>query len=163
MDEKIFFSLYNLAQKNRCLGEIALFATKASSKVFFVVYAALLIYLGLQRDVKTLIVCVVIPLIALFVTLLIRKIVHRPRPYQTFDIDIRVEKKGKFSFPSNHSASAGIIAITCLYCYVPLGIVMCILVLLTGTSRVFSGVHYPSDVLAGFVLSSVIGLIYIFL
>ena len=161
MDYKLFFWLFNLAQKNRCLGNIAIIATKASSKIFFIIYIAVLISLALQRDTENFILCVWIPFLALCVTLFLRKIIHRPRPYQTFDIEIQVGRKEKFSFPSNHSASASIIAITCLYCYFPLGIFMCALALFTGISRILTGVHYPSDVLAGFVLSSIIGLLYL--
>ena len=162
MDEKIFFMLFHAAQNNRHLSELSKFATKVSSKLFFILYCVLLLSLWWQHDTGKLILCITIPLFTLFSSLLLRRTVHRPRPYQSLAIQIEFPRKEKYSFPSNHSASASIIALTCLYCYTPLGIVACLLAIVTGLSRVISGLHYPTDILAGFVLSSMISSLYLF-
>lgn len=80
---------------------------------------------------------------------------HRERP----TIMRLVEEKG-FSFPSGHSMASfilyGMLGIL-LYLFVvsraakvAIVVIAVTLILLIGTSRIYLGVHYPSDVLAGY-------------
>ena len=76
-----------------------------------------------------------------------------------------------FSFPSGHSmlgATAwGIVAVVIARSDLPValrrvGVGTCVaLVILIGLSRVYLGVHYPSDVLAGWTAGAVIVLLYV--
>lgn len=98
-----------------------------------------------------------IPFIALSV---FRKLWNRPRPYEALGITplIPKEKKGQ-SFPSRHVFSAFIIAMCWLY-YIPaVGVVLLVLAALLAVIRVVGGVHYISDVVAGFVFAVACGLI----
>ena len=64
-----------------------------------------------------------------------------------------VEKQKDFSFPSGHSC-ASFAAATALLGHLPLriGIGLVILALLVALSRLYVGVHYPSDVLGGILV-----------
>ena len=63
---------------------------------------------------------------------------------------------GSLSFPSNHATNA--MAVALIFTYQTgnklWGIGAIFLAFLVGFSRVYLGVHYPSDVLAGFVLGA---------
>jgi undecaprenyl-diphosphatase len=84
-------------------------------------------------------------------------------------LDPLVVERG-FSFPSGHSmlgATAwGIVAVVIMRSDLPpaikrLGVGACVaLVTLIGLSRIYLGVHYPSDVLAGWTAGAVIVLLY---
>ena len=84
-------------------------------------------------------------------------------------LDPIVNERG-FSFPSGHSALGmvawGVLAVLVMRSRLPLGarraivIVLGILILLIGLSRVWLGVHYPTDVLAGWTAGAVIVLVY---
>ncbi len=85
----------------------------------------------------------------------LKKIVRRPRPLIEHLVDA-----GGYSFPSGHSATAmafyGML-IYLIYRKCPnvtikwaLIVALTILIVLIGMSRVYLGVHYPSDVLGGF-------------
>ena len=87
----------------------------------------------------------------------------RPRPQPFFDTIL----PASYSFPSGHSlasfcfygALAAILAARTdkLWLQITVWISAAIMVLLIGISRIYLGVHYPSDVLAGFV----VGLIWV--
>jgi len=59
------------------------------------------------------------------------------------------------SFPSSHATIAFALAFTIFWFNKPLGIVMLILAALVAWGRVFVGVHYPLDVIAGAFLGGV--------
>lgn len=80
-----------------------------------------------------------------------------------------IEERG-FSFPSGHAAlgmvAYGILAVVIGRSRLPRAVravligTLLVLVLLIGLSRVWLGVHYPSDVLAGWIAGAVIVLLY---
>ncbi len=86
--------------------------------------------------------------------------IGRPRPFQ----QILVVERGarvpdEFSFPSGHMAAACVMVVI-LGSAVPILMFPLIsLALLIGTSRVYLGMHYPSDVLAGAVLGITSGIV----
>ncbi|RZQ60778.1 phosphatase PAP2 family protein [Amycolatopsis suaedae] len=80
------------------------------------------------------------------------------RPCRTLAVQSIVEcpPAGDWSFPSNHSAIAGAVAVGVLIARPTLGLVAMPLGALAALSRVFVGVHYPHDVLTGFVLGGLV-------
>ncbi len=89
---------------------------------------------------------------------ILKNIVQRPRPTQ-----YRLINESGYSFPSGHSmASAAFYGFLIYLIYKRIKnkkirnlliIFLSILILLIGISRIYLGVHYTSDVLAGFLVS----------
>jgi undecaprenyl-diphosphatase len=79
----------------------------------------------------------------------------RPRPVLPPGIDSLVHAPDRFSFPSGHAAAGMSIALA-LMALVPFPITLTVvgLALLVGISRSYLGVHYPGDVLAGWLLAN---------
>ena len=131
--------------------------------VIFVSYPLLLGILAATRDGR-LLRCITVPL-GVFVTVtLVRKFLNFRRPYEALEFEPVFPKstKGK-SFPSRHTASAAVIAITFLYVNTAFGIVLLVFSILIAFSRVLAGVHYPRDVIAGFLFSVVSAAVLLFL
>ncbi|WP_335970604.1 MULTISPECIES: phosphatase PAP2 family protein [Streptomycetaceae] len=83
------------------------------------------------------------------------------RPCQTLHVAPTVEAcpaLGDWSFPSNHSAIAAAAAVALLLVDRRLGLIAVPFALLLGASRVWIGVHYPHDVLAGLFLGTLLSL-----
>ena len=126
----------------------------------FIAYPTLLTYLVINRDDR-LLECITVPLGVFITVTLIRKFINCKRPYEKLDIEPIMHKstKGK-SFPSRHTASAAVIAMTVFYVNVPLGIVFLAAALLIGLSRIIAGVHFPRDVIAGYLYSVVMSILF---
>lgn len=89
----------------------------------------------------------------------IKNLIGRPRPYEIWaDLPCQMLPSDRFSFPSGHTMTAfavcGAFAVllpTILSFFLPAA-------LLIGISRIFLGLHYPTDVLVGALLGATIGL-----
>ena len=89
---------------------------------------------------------------------ILKRIVQRPRPTQ-----FRIIDESGYSFPSGHSmVSAAFYGFLIYLIYKnvknkylkwSLVTILSILIIIIGTSRIYLGVHYTSDVLAGFLIS----------
>ena len=97
---------------------------------------------------------------------LLKRIVQRPRP-----TEFRIVEESGYSFPSGHSMVSMAFygySIYLIYKYVKNKylkyisiILLSILICSIGISRIYLGVHYTSDVLAGFMISISYLIIYI--
>lgn len=98
---------------------------------------------------------------------ILKKIIQRPRP----PLEFRMVEESSFSFPSGHAMAS--MAFYGLIIYFinknmknnklkkVICIILSILIFLIGMSRIYLGVHYASDVIAGFAISMVYLILYI--
>lgn len=141
----IFIPITNIGDTYETIGIATIFFIILIAKKYY--YAA--IYLVLNKVVIS------------GLNSLIKNLIDRPRPSHHHFV-----YAGGYSFPSGHSASSFALYISLLiislYIFKRLDLkilisTICIsIVLLIGYSRIFLGVHYPSDVLGGYLLAATI-------
>jgi Membrane-associated phospholipid phosphatase len=92
---------------------------------------------------------------------ILKNVIARPRPFtQLSGLNVLIPKPSDFSFPSGHTASSFAAAGAFFYCgNKKWGILALILAGFIGFSRLYLGVHYPSDVLFGALLGMLISFI----
>lgn len=98
-------------------------------------------------------------LVSFPILVLLIKFIHlflfEPRPYITNDILPLITHQADASFPSRHASISFAMAFAFLYFKSKLGIPILLMASWVGISRVYVGVHYPLDILGGFVVGAV--------
>lgn len=98
---------------------------------------------------------------ALLVNVIIKNLVARTRPYEVIDGLTRlVGEQSDFSFPSGHTSSGFSVAVV-IFMLMPkkYGVPALITATIIAYSRLYVGVHYPTDVLGGFIIGTLAAVI----
>ncbi len=100
-------------------------------------------------------------IISQIIARVIRLFWHRKRPYLNKNIATNklLHKGDEAAFPSAHSSSLFAVAVSVAVFNPVFGSVLIALAALNAVARTVTGMHYPSDVLAGAILGTVVGLI----
>ena len=135
---------------------IAKFITNFGGVLWLILFTAILIITLKSKLMK---LCVILNLaISAGLNQILKRLVQRPRPTQYRLID-----ESGYSFPSGHSMVSAAVYGFLIYLIFKkvknrtlkwsLITILTTLIILIGISRIYLGVHYTSDVLAGFLIS----------
>ncbi len=161
MNNKRYIQMLENIKNNRVSYRLLKTMYKWLPLLVFLCYPVMLVVKALQGFDKAFWLLLSVPAGVLVLVTVLRKIINRQRPYEKFSTPPLFERDGKGqSFPSRHTASAFIIAMSGFLLSFWLGIGLLIVAALIGCTRVLAGVHFISDVLAGGVLSVTVGSLF---
>ena len=104
---------------------------------------------------------VFVPASGFVILSLFRKKINAPRPYEEWDIKPLLDRDSPGqSMPSRHVFSATIISMACLHASLAVGVILLLLSAILGLVRVLGGVHFPKDVVVGYMCALVWGVIF---
>ena len=127
-----------------------------------IVYLTLLVTTYFQEGFgKQVLIYVFISATGFVILSLLRKKINAPRPYEEWDIKPLLDRDSPGqSMPSRHVFSASIISMACLHASLSVGVILLILSVFLGLVRVLGGVHYPKDVVVGYICGLVWGVLF---
>jgi len=163
IDTNIYKTIYNAVQGRAALRTAAKIITRFSRLFFNLAYVAAGVHIAQYGYLRLAAYCV-IPLALMAAAFVLRQTIKRPRPLALLYPDMPAQAKNSYSFPSNHAAASAVITTACAYAapsdysmYAPLIAALGIAALAAGVSRVCVGLHWLSDVLAGWALGLLFG------
>jgi len=171
LNNTIFFSLYNLSHHSVFFDKVSSFT--AHILPYLVILGAF-IFLLFHHDIiksknpfaelikkwKEVSIAFFSGASAWVVATIIKIIVKAPRPYLVFPDISPLLSKTDFSFPSGHATFFMALGVAIYLSHKKAGVIFIILALLIGLARIITGVHFPKDIFAGFIIGIVIAIIF---
>ena len=127
-----------------------------------IVYLTLLATTYLQEGLgEQALIYVFVPASGFVILSFLRKKINAPRPYEEWGIKPLLDRDSPGqSMPSRHVFSATIISMACMHASLTMGMICLTLSAFLGLVRVLGGVHYPKDVVVGYICALSWGVIF---
>ena len=155
--EKIYSFQHNL--NSELFNRIMIFFTNLGDNG--IIWIAIALILFLNRKYRKIGLFSIISLIrcALAVNVILKPLIHRPRPFSKLaDIILLIKAPKDYSFPSGHTAASFVMIFVFFRHIKKYFIPVFVTGILIAFSRMYLSVHYPSDILIGLIIGIFSGL-----
>jgi len=160
MNENLFLMINSLAGKSHILDLLAI--SLAKGMPYFFILVEIYLYFVAKKK-KEAVFAFYSVIISLGISFLISLFYTHNRPFMDNLGVALIHHKAETSFPSDHTTFLFAIAWSFVFFKVRFWGVFLVLAFLGGITRVYTGVHYPFDILGGMVVGLIgAGIIYIF-
>jgi len=155
MDKFLFDLIHNLSGKSIYLDYVFIFIANYLILIFPIIVFLFLIFSQDKKKRRDIFLLSFSGTIFIYLfNFLLQKIYFRERPFVVLNFSSLINISPlEASFPSTHTALAFIFAFVIFNIDKRLGVISFLFALLIGLSRIFVGVHWPSDVFGGIILS----------
>lgn len=160
MNETIFFFFYNLAHKSAFLDGVIVFL--ADTLPYLVILLAVIYLFFYKKKWKDFFEIFFSASFAWFLAYILKILIHTDRPFVALQNIQNLFPESGYAFPSGHATFFMALAFAIFFNHRKTGLPAqagCIFIFfafLIGVTRIIAGVHFPVDILGGFVLGSLI-------
>ncbi len=171
MNLDIFYFLNNFSHQSEIFDKIVIFIAGPFS--YFVILFAI-IFLLFHHDVlpsknpwklfllkyKEILLVFFSGIFAWVISRILKTLIQAPRPFEMFE-NVRplFLHGGMDSFPSGHATFFGALAVSIFMSHKKVGYIFMLFAFMIGMARIISGIHFPVDILGGFIIGAITVLI----
>ncbi len=117
-------------------------------------------FLVLMQKKKEILMVFFIGIIAYLFDIILKYIIHTPRPFDVFSQVHPLFAESWYSFPSGHATFFMALAFSLFFLHKKAGYVFMFFALLIGIARIIAGVHFPIDILGGFCIGFLVAFLF---
>jgi len=163
INDKIFFFFYNLAHQSIFFDRLVIFFAEIFPYIVIVLAGIFLLFHHeilksknpfnvLVQKWKEIVLVFFSGVFAWCVAQIIKLLIHNQRPFLALTNVSSLISENGFAFPSGHATFFMALAFTIFLSHKKAGYVFILFAFLIGIARIIAGVHFPVDILGGFIL-----------
>lgn len=154
MNNDIFYFFYDLAHRSEWLDKLIVFL--AVYLPFIVVFLAFWYLLFRRKSLGKFISVFFTAGLAVLLSKFLKTLIQASRPPLALpDVQALIEKTS-YSFPSDHATFFMALGLSIFFIKKKAGLWFLFFALLIGLARIAAGVHFPADILGGYVLGALV-------
>ncbi len=167
MNNQVFFFFYNFAYQSNFLDHIVIFFGVWFPYLVIILAGLFLLFhhevLGAESPVvvfwekkKEILSVFVTGAFAWIIAQVLKYVIQSPRPFDIFSQVHSVFPETGYGFPSGHATFFMALAFSIFFLHKKAGYFFIFFALIIGVARIIAGVHFPLDILGGFVLGAIV-------
>ena len=173
MNDIIFLKIFSLAHQSVFFDWLIVFFAETFGYIMVVVAFIYLLYhtdgvfnyrkpfLQWRNKFKEIFLVFFSSVFAWVLAEILKHFIVSPRPFLYFqNLTPLFVHGGMDSFPSGHAMFFSALAMSLYFIHKRIGILFIFVALVVGLARIASGIHFPIDIFTGYILGSVIALIF---
>jgi undecaprenyl-diphosphatase len=160
MNNAIFFFFYNFAHQSKIFDDIIIFFAVYFPYIVAVLAAVFLLFY--YKKWKEFILIFFSGALAYVLAYVFKFFFHILRPFDAFPQVHSLISESGYSFPSGHATFFMALAVAIFFYHKKAGCWFMFFALLIGLARIIAGVHFPIDILGGFVLGGIVSYLVAF-
>lgn len=159
MNEELFYFFYNLANKSEFFDKVIIFFTDTFLYITVVSVIVFLYFKQGRNFIRDVIFVFLSGGLAWGLSKFLKETFETSRPFfELRNVYPLIEETG-YAFPSGHTMPLAAIAFAIFFLNKRAGYVFMFCTLVVGVSRITAGVHYPIDIIGGFILGALVSFV----